>query len=182
MDDTTLILVVFGGGALAIAIAMHFHFKNASDMRAALVSPQVYAVIGALLGISMGMIWFWGNDSAAWNGQIHLEQGALHAAVGAIGGGLAGMSARAIFANFPRMRVISFILTLVLLGASIGTPIGGIYGNIAGQQAVDTARMTLNGMIWGGVAGCAVGMVLGLLQVCCGSRPVATATEQMAPN
>lgn len=167
------ILLSFLFGAVVIAILMHLHFKNAPDVRVALVSPPVYAVIGCLIGISVGMMLLWVNPMPAWEGRIFIEQGVASALIGAGCGGVAGIGPRALYQRNVRARIILVMLTVMLLGASVGVPIGWLYGDVSrprGAFADEAVPSTQRGMMWGTAIGCSVGFALGLLELCFGGR------------
>jgi hypothetical protein len=179
-----VILLWFLFLAVAIAIVMHLHFKNAPNVRVALVSPPVFAIAGCLIGISVGMMWLWDDTTTTWTGRIHIEQGVVHALAGAAVGGLVGMGVKAIFARLPKTRIVAAVLTLMILAASIGAPIGWLYGDVLRHRAADDATVeavqsTRSGMIWGSAIGCVVGLVLGLSEAYFGGRiPKADAATQ----
>ena len=150
-------------GAVVIVILMHLHFRNAPDMRVAVVSPPVFAVIGALLGISVGMIWFLDGERT-----IFIEYGVMRALVGAAVGGFVGVGAKAAFAMLGRAKIVAVVLTLMLVGASIGSPLGWCYGAVV--DPTEVRGLTQKGMIWGAAVGCLVGLVLGLFEARSGSR------------
>lgn len=169
------ILVIFLVGAIVVAILMHLHFRNATDVRVAVVSPPVFAVIGTLVGISAGMMWLWVGTKPAWDGRIFIEQGVAHALAGAAVGAIVGTAAKGIFERWSRTRAVGFALTLVLLGTSIGAPIGWLYGDIRRHRLEDDATVeavqsTQSGMLWGAAVGCLVGLTVGLLETRSGSR------------
>jgi hypothetical protein len=155
------ILVSFLVGAVVIVILMHLHFRNAPDMRVAVVSPPVFAVIGALLGISVGMIWFLDGERT-----VFIEYGVMRALAGAALGGFVGVGAKAAFAMLGRAKIVAVVLTLMLVGASIGSPLGWCYGAVV--DPAEVRGLTQKGMIWGAAIGCLVGLVLGLFEACFG--------------
>jgi hypothetical protein len=172
-DATVDILLAFLLGAVIIAILMHLHFRNAPDVRAALVSPPVFALGGCLIGISLGMAWLSSNAEPMWNGRIHLEQGVIHALFGSVVGAFVGLGASAIFARMERTRIIAVVFTLILLGGSIGAPIGWLYGDVfrnGPEYADEAAKLTRRGMLWGIGIGSSAGVILGLLDACFGGR------------
>jgi hypothetical protein len=177
------ILLTFLFGAAVVTALMLSHFEEAPDVRTAVVGPPVFAVIGALLGISMGMMWLWGDAATSWQGRISIGQGVAHALAGAAIGGVVGIGAKAIFARFSRTRVIGVVLTLMLLAASIGAPAGWLYGDVSVRNAGEAEQLTRSGMMWGSGIGCFVGFAIGLFEVCFGGRfPKGATTIPNAEN
>ncbi len=171
------ILLTCLGVAVVSAILMRLHFRNAPDVRSALIGPPVFAVIGALIGISAGMMWLWvgAEGGGGWEGRIHLEQGVANVVVGTAVGGVMGIGALAIGTRYPRTRVVVVVLTLMLLTTSMGAPIGWLYGDLrrhrmADDPATEAVRSTQNGMMWGSAIGCAVGLSIGLLEAVFGKQ------------
>jgi hypothetical protein len=166
------ILVAFLIGAVVLAVLMHLHFKHASDAWIALVSPQVFAIAGALIGIAVGMVWF--PDT---RDRIYLENGMLHAVLGAVVGALVGAGIKEVFARLTRARILIVVFSLSLLAGSIGAPIGWVYAIVASPYPDHPGQLTTRaGILWGLILGCVVGLVLGLLEACFGKRRLKNAT------
>jgi hypothetical protein len=159
--------LVFLVGAIVIAILMHLHFKKAPDVRVALVSPEVFVVIGCLVGISLGMRYF--PDG---RGRVLLDHGVIHALAGVVAGGFIGIGVRELFERWTRARIVAVVLTLVLLGGSIGAPIGWLYGSGLVPDPDKLNQLTPGrGMLWGSAIGCIVGLAVGLYESCLCRRP-----------
>jgi hypothetical protein len=181
------ILLAFLFGAVVIALLMHLHFKDVPDVRGAVVGPSVFAVIGALIGISVGMMWLWVETEKAWEGRIYIDRGVLNAFVGGAVGAIVGTGAKVIFDRFPRTRAVGVVFTLMLLAASIGAPTGWLYGEVfrhrkADGAVVEAVRSTQSGMMWGSAFGCAVGFALGLFEVSRGHRLAEGAKDEKSAS
>jgi outer membrane lipoprotein SlyB len=162
------ILLLFLFLAVVAVVAIRQQFRSARNAREALVSPEVFAIAGALLGISAGMVWFVDRSYR----RINIEQGSMHALLGAVVGGLVGVGVEAGYSRLRRAKIIVAVLTLMLLAGSIGAPIGWLYGDIAANPPVEVDQSARRGMMWGAVIGCFVGLALGLLEVWRGGKRV----------
>jgi hypothetical protein len=173
-----VMLLFFLSLAVIVAVAMHQHFSQAADVREALVDPKVFAIVGALVGISVGMVWFVDERYR----RIYIEQGILHVLAGVAVGGLLGVGVKAGFSRLRRTRIVVVVLTLMLLGGSIGAPIGWLYGDISVNASVMAEENARLGMMWGAVIGCSVGLALGVLELWRGARRAKAATVPVDEN
>jgi hypothetical protein len=161
------ILLFFLFGAVVIAVLMHLHFKKAPDVRVALVSPEVFGVIGCLVGISLGMLYY--PDG---HGRVFLEHGVIHGLAGVVVGAFIGIGVRELFERWTWARIVAVVLTLVLLGGSIGAPVGWLCGSGSVPDPDKLDQLTPGrGMFWGGAIGCLVGLAIGLYEACLGRLP-----------
>jgi hypothetical protein len=125
-------------GTLTLLAVIHRTFLRASSPRDAIVTPEVYAICGALVGISTGMIWLVDN-----NGRVALEKGFLALACGACVGAVAGGVTREYYSKLSRGKVAIFLLSMAVLGGSVSAPIGWISGDVAATVAGNPNRAEL---------------------------------------
>ena len=162
----TPILLTTIGALIAIRVT----FRNAVTVRDAVFGPVVFGVCGALIGISIGMVWF-----ADREGRVRIEEGLLLLLCGAGLGGLVGAAAKRVYPRLNRGKAAAFVLVVALLGGSIGAPIGWVVGSVdtAGASEYDTRsdseqalkRWTRRQMMWGIGIGSGIGLLLGLATV-----------------
>lgn len=159
IDDATILALVLTpviGGVIAI----HLLFRHSASNREAVITPQVFAIIGGLIGISVGMIWFADRESEL--GRVDINTGAVVLIVGASFGSLLGVGAKRVYSGIGHTRTAFFLLTLALLGGSIGAPIGWIAGSLNPQSREEFEQLSTSRMLWGTAIGAGIGLVFGL--------------------
>jgi membrane protein CcdC involved in cytochrome C biogenesis len=170
LTDTTGILIPIGIAAIGALIAIRLTFRNAPSPRDALFTPPVFAACGALIGISIGMLW-----AADREGRVVIEKGMLALVCGTSLGALAGVGAQTVYQRLNRGKAAVFVLVMMLVGGSIGAPIGWVVGSLTEPSAgqFDLAgdfehyrqRWWASRMMWGTAIGSGVGLLLGLPEV-----------------
>lgn len=164
--STELILVLSMAGMIAALVAMRLTFRNAANVRDAVISPTVFAVCGALIAISIGMIWLSDSD-----GRVTIDKGMVRVVLGTCLGAWVGAGARNIYLRVDRGKIAAFLLVTTILAGSIGTTIGWLFGEVGGQNgwivrpndSQEEYRMI--GMTWGLAIGSGIGVVFGLSEV-----------------
>lgn len=169
-SDDVVILTLTVGPAICGVIAIRLLFRHSATTGTAVVTPQVFAIIGGLVGISFGMVFF-----ADPNGRVVIETGSFFLVGGICLGAWVGAVARKTYARMNRGRSAVFILVVTLLGGSIGAPIGWIVGDINAPRAVsyDTIegyyrardQISASRMMLGSAIGSGVGFLLGLTEI-----------------
>jgi hypothetical protein len=145
---------------IAALIVIRLTFRNAATARDALITPAVFAVCGALIGISIGMIWL-----ADREGRVTIEKGVLVLGCGASLGALAGVGAKKVYPRLKWGKAAGFVLVTMVLGGSIGAPIGWLAGNMGARKVYEIEELSTSRMMWGIAIGSGVGFLLGLSEV-----------------
>jgi hypothetical protein len=143
------------------AIGFRIHFRHASTLGDAVVTPPVFAVCGTLVGISIGMIWFQLGPNS---GRVPLETSCPIAFLGASVGALTGVWARHIYQRLQRGKTIAILLVVTLLAGSIGAPSGWIIGDLTPKEDAHEQLRT-SWMVGGLVIGSGIGFLLGLSEL-----------------
>lgn len=168
--DTIQILTPILIVAIVALIVVRLTFSTAARVGDALVTPIVFVVIGALIGISSGMIWLVDQD-----GRVTIDKGVLLVVCGAPLGLLAGVIAQRVYSRLHRSKATAFVLVVMLLSGSIGASLGwimggGSAGSAAGYETADEYKHDLeqwstSGMMDGVLIGSGIGFLLGLSEV-----------------
>ena len=156
--DDIWILTLSLGSAIGGVIAIHATFRHAGPTRDAVITPPVFAVVGGLIGISIGMIWL--SDTA---GNVKLETGVPLLIGGLFFGAVAGAGLKAIYSRMGRGKAVVFILVVTILAGRIGAPIGWVAGFIT--EFGYREQVSVSRMMWGAIIGAGVGFLLGLSEV-----------------
>jgi hypothetical protein len=125
-----------------------------------IVGPVAYSLIGAGVGISIGMLFF--SQGSSERGRIGFESSVPLAMGGACIGGAIGLSIAAAYRRFEHGRPIIQVLTTTLLWVAIGAPMGWLAGDIRSTNIVNHSQLTRLGMLYGAVSSAAVGLLSGL--------------------
>ena len=156
-NDDVKILTPILLATIAALVAIRLTFRNAANARAAMFSPAVFAICGALIGISIGMIWLSDRE-----GRVEIGYGFLMVFCGASLGFMLGAVAKNVYSKLNRGKATAFVLVTMLLGGSIGAPIGWLVGEIKDGPFEE---FRTSGMVRGTTIGSLVGLLLGLSEV-----------------
>lgn len=162
-SDDAAILTFTVGPAIAGVIAIRLLFRHSATTGAAVVTPQVFAIIGGLVGMAVGMVLF--HDRESELGRVDIAIGALALICGLIVGSLLGSGASRLYSRLNRGRTALFLLTVTFLGGSIGAPIGWLAGSLNPQTQAELEQLTTGRMMWGTAIGSGVGLILGLTEI-----------------
>ena len=155
--STDPILVLSLIGMIAALVAIRLTFRNAASVRDAVMSPAVFAVCGALIGISVGMIWLSDRE-----GRVTIDKGMLLLFCGASLGALVGAGARNVYPRLNRSKTATLVIVMMLLGASVGSPLGWIVGSM---DEMHDQGIRIHKMLLGLAIGSSIGLSLGLFEV-----------------
>ena len=89
-DPTIAILTTALLATIAAVVAVRLTFRKAASICEAVISPVVFAMFGALIAISVGMIWFADYQR---EGRVDIEIGFTEVVVGVCLGMWTGASA-----------------------------------------------------------------------------------------
>jgi hypothetical protein len=121
----------------------------------------LFILIGAAMGISVGMMFF--EDHRGHWGRVDIITGGTAMTLGAFVGWLVGIAVELVSRRSSRAASIARVLTAAILVGSISAPLGRLYANVTVRNVVEYQELAPFEMAAGAVLGTAFGLGLGLV-------------------
>jgi hypothetical protein len=167
LDDLAILIPVLIAAATGVA-AVRFTFRFSSSARAALFSPVVFAVCGALIGISLGMLFLSDEEQ-----RVDIGQGMLMVLGGSLAGAAIGALATELHPRMQRGQAAASVFMLMVLGGCVAAPIGWISGSVGDRTLYELKKQSEERMGWGFITGMAIGGLSALPEILVRRRGVA---------
>lgn len=125
-------------------------------IRALLIGPVAFLLIGAGTGVSLAMLY---RQDPRDQARVAIDDSLPFALSGAAAGGFLGCGVMGVYRLWRRLRPLVELLALTLLGGAAAAPIGWIIGDS------NVGRMSLEAMTRGAMFGAMIGFSLGIMQI-----------------